>query len=251
MDLAAAVPPVDGRRSIFNFETRDLMTTCQVQDSPDLIPDWAKSVLTDADLEVIAKAIREAERLTEAEIVPVMARSSQVDDVSGPRTLALLALVVGFFPPIFAQLLWLFQSETWTIGAVALAAILLLVGAMSMPRLGRLTGNRRQRALAVAVRAQLEFYRLGLESTRGRTGILLFLSLDERQAVVLADRAISEKMPKDIWESPVSLILQGAKRGRLAEGLAAAISTCGGLAAPHFPIKSGDLNELRNKLHFV
>jgi putative membrane protein len=77
---------------------------------------------------------------------------------------------------------------------------------------------------------------------------LLFVSLLEHRAVVLADHSIAEKLSAEIWQEPVDLMIQGVKRGDLAAGMTQAIQRCGELLSPHFPVADDDVNELRNHL---
>ena len=65
---------------------------------------------------------------------------------------------------------------------------------------------------------------------------------------MLADHSIAEKLDGEIWQELVDLMIQGVKRGDLAEGMAQAIQRCGELLTPHFPIADDDANELRDHL---
>ena len=97
-------------------------------------------------------------------------------------------------------------------------------------------------------RAQLEFYQQKLQKTKDRTGILIFVSIMERQVVVLADKGISEQLPQATWDEVVQLIIQGKKSGNLADGMIAGIQKCGQLLTDKFPIQSHDQNEIGNQL---
>ena len=84
--------------------------------------------------------------------------------------------------------------------------------------------------------------------TRDATGILLFVSLMEHRAVVLADKAIDERVPNDTWEEVNRLIVQGIKRGHVGLGLATAVTRCGEILASEFPITNDKINELHDTL---
>jgi putative membrane protein len=98
----------------------------------------------------------------------------------------------------------------------------------------------------VWLRAELEFHREGLGKTIDRTGILILLSVFERRAVVLADKGINEKLDKNVWQEVIDSVVDGVKKGQLADNLELAIKQCGNLLAKHFPIKPDDTNELSN-----
>ena len=87
-----------------------------------------------------------------------------------------------------------------------------------------------------------------MSQTQGRTGILLFVSLMEQRAVVLADRAIAEHLDAKVWQELIDLMIEGVKRGDLATGLTQAIQRCGELLTSHFPLADDDVNELRDHL---
>jgi putative membrane protein len=104
------------------------------------------------------------------------------------------------------------------------------------------------RALQAGMRAEVEFYEHGLQHTAGGTGILLFVSLMERRAVVLADKSISDLLPAETWNEVIELLLSGLRKGDLAAGFVKAIERCGEILARHFPRQGSDNDELRNAL---
>lgn len=68
----------------------------------------------------------------------------------------------------------------------------------------------------------------------------------ERYSVVLADKAISEKLPPETWNDVLKILNSGMKSHQLAKGFVPAVEKCGELLAAHFPIKKDDMNELPN-----
>lgn len=100
------------------------------------------------------------------------------------------------------------------------------------------------RDAAVWDRARREFTGLGIGKTEGATGVLVMISLYEREAVVLADKAINDKVPPDTWSREVKILLDGVKAGRPGEGIAAAVTEVGALLSKHFPRREDDKNEL-------
>jgi putative membrane protein len=77
-------------------------------------------------------------------------------------------------------------------------------------------------------------------------GILLFVSVYERQAVVLADKGINLKVAPETWQQVVDLVVEGIRDGRPAEGLCEAVTRCGQIVSSQFPVRAGDKDELRN-----
>jgi putative membrane protein len=93
-----------------------------------------------------------------------------------------------------------------------------------------------------------QFLAHGIHLTEGRTGVLIFVSLSEHQAEIVADTAIYTKVGPSVWSEAVGALLEQARAGQLAEGVIAAVEKSGAVLAEHFPRKEGDTNELPNKV---
>lgn len=211
------------------------------------LPNWATKVLGADGHQRIEEAIARAESHTSGEIVPVLVRrSSTVGHVPILAfALLLLAALMLDLPLLLSNL---GGSEFIWVGVCGLAAAAVGYGLTRFDGVDRLLTPRPDQMHQVDLRAQIEFYELGLSQTDSRTGVLLLVSLMEHRAVVLADRGISEKLDATIWQEVVDLMIDGVKSGDLAGGMCAAIDRCGELLTPHFPIAEGDTNELRDHL---
>jgi putative membrane protein len=95
-----------------------------------------------------------------------------------------------------------------------------------------------------------QFWAQRLNKTKERTGVLIFVSLAERYAEIIADAGINEKVTPEVWENAVSALTAGIRQGRVGDGLVAAIAQCGAVLAEHFPLPDGSVNpnELPDKL---
>ena len=204
-----------------------------------VIDSWLKGYLQEEDISAVEETVARAELKTSGEIVPVIVRSSStVGHV--PLILFLFILSLGgFFSPLSS---WL-EISSVLLGAVLFAA---LVGRWSF--LQRALVPLADRQDQVFTRAELEFYHSRIGDTRDGTGILIFVSLLERQVVVLADRAIDEKMNASTWDEVLQDVLKGIKGKNMKSGLVQAIERCGDILSEHFPIQPDDENELSNKL---
>ena len=101
----------------------------------------------------------------------------------------------------------------------------------------------------VGERALRCFAEQGLTRTRGRTGILIFVSLLERRVVVLADEGIDRALdPDESWQAVVDLAVAGLRSGAAAEGIEAAVRRCGAILARHLPPPAPNPDELPNAL---
>jgi putative membrane protein len=211
------------------------------------LPSWAHSLVDTDGVERIETAIADAESRTSGEIVPILVRrSSTIGHVPLIAFSLLLLCVLLSDLPVYLSGLggphWFWLGASW------LLAFGLAIGASRLDFAQRLLTPRIDQTQQVEMRAEIEFYEHGVGQTEGNTGILLFVSLLEHRAVVLADHAIAEKVDHEVWQELVDLMIQGVKRGDFASGMTQAIERCGELLSPHFPIPEGDVNELRDHL---
>lgn len=96
--------------------------------------------------------------------------------------------------------------------------------------------------------AEKEFYKLNMQNTRDKTGILLYLLLGERQFYILADEGINTKVGDDTWHKVRDEIQSHFQNGKFAEGLMWGIGRVGKILSEHFPIKDDDTDELSNEI---
>ncbi len=96
--------------------------------------------------------------------------------------------------------------------------------------------------------AEEEFYRLNMQNTRDKTGILIYINLHIRQFYILADSGINEKAGQRVWDEVRDQIRDAFLNGNYLKGVLAGIEKTGKILAEHFPIKSDDTNEISNKV---
>ena len=90
---------------------------------------------------------------------------------------------------------------------------------------------------------------MGCINTKGRTGILILVSLLERRVHVLADKGINDHVPAGTWDGLVNGIIDGIRTGQATDAICAAIAKCGTLLAEVSPADSGENpNELPDTL---
>ena len=207
------------------------------------IPSWLKHRLRPVDLEQITAVIQQVERATDGEIVPVIVHKSAM--TSHIATVCIL-------------LLWFFASAVVAEFRLDIPILWISLGLGVLAALGwglgRLDGFTRlltpnaDLELQVWRRAQSEFLREGIGRTKRATGILLFISMAEHRAVVLADQAIAAKYPQETWVEVVEILINALKKRQMGSGLCAAIVRCGQIIAPHFPPVIPGQNHLPDRL---
>ncbi len=105
-----------------------------------------------------------------------------------------------------------------------------------------------QRNKSIKEIAEEEFFRLGIDKTRDKTGILIFLMLTDRQFQIMADKGIHEKVAESTWDEIKNEIQNYFQEGKFAEGLIWGVEEVGKILAAHFPIKPDDTNEISNRV---
>ena len=94
----------------------------------------------------------------------------------------------------------------------------------------------------------MQFYASGLYRTRESNGVEIYLSLFEREVVVIGDSGIHSKMGDQHWQEVRDLIIAGIKRGEARQGICGAIESCGKALAEYFPHRTDDINELPDRV---
>ena len=218
--------------------------------------------LSEADHAKVSNAIAAAEARSDGEIVAVATDlSDSYHDVALHwavltlvATLAIFAAVPsllhywfdfflgGWRPdPTLGQLLTLLL----VLSVAKFTAVLLILKYMPL-RLALTPGatkSRRVRRRAIAV------FKAGAERrTIGRTGILIYLSMGEHRAEIVADEAIVSVTTPETWGEAMAALIVEVKAGRPADGIVAAVELVGAVLAEHFPRTSADTNEIPDKL---
>ena len=220
------------------------------------------SYLTAADQSRVTEAVMRAEQGTSGEIVTILAdRSDGYSDIvlawsvaAMLAALCALAIAPDFYLHIYEQLTggWIHEWTPRTLFAVAATvASLKFIGMLLLQLWQPLrfwlipppikTARVRERAIHA--------FRIGAERrTHGRTGILIYLSMREHRAEIVADEAIATKVDPDLWGEAMAVMLAKLKHGRTADGLIAAVEHVGAVLATHLPRGADDGNELPDRL---
>jgi putative membrane protein len=218
--------------------------------------------LTQADHDLVSAAVAEAEAHTSGEIVTIVARrSDSYHDVglswAAAAVFVALALMAAFpahLRAFLSMLLldWEHELADWKLltGLLGLLILKFLVVRylLAIMPLRMLVTPRATKARRVRRRAILLFRTAAEARTRGRTGVLLYLSLDEHRAELVADRAINGKVGAEVWGDAMAALIAAIRDDRPGEGLAAAVGQIGQVLATHFPRADDDTNELPDRL---
>lgn len=200
---------------------------------------------SEADLGAIKDAVGRAEKATSGEIAITLTphcRHWSTDRwllASGLSIVAIVAALLLTRDADWGAYYNFTQAALWGIIGFAL-------GYFAISPLLKLPSRRR----SVVWKAALKRFS-DLRPTRGHTGVLIFVSLEEGGAAIVADKAIAEKLPADYWQQPHAMIEEAMKQGRHAEGIIKAIGEIGSQMTAHFPIQPLDINELPDEPEII
>ena len=218
--------------------------------------------LTAEDHKRVSDAVALAESETSGEIVTVVAdRSDGYSDIALAWAVLAAFLALGVFAVfpgfVLGKLEWLIGgwNHEWTdreiLGIASALAVVKFVAVWAILHWLPLRfflippPIKTARALGRAI----DLFKVGAERrTHGRTGILIYLSMREHRAEIVADEAIASKVTAETWGDAMAAMLVHIKEGRCADGMIAAVEKVGAVLAEHFPRAENDTNELPDRL---
>jgi len=202
-------------------------------------------IISQQDHDRVSAAIREAESRTSGEIVCVLAQES-ADSTALPMLLAALAALIVPWPLVALTALpvnVILMLQLFTFFVLSLVLCLPRVRIALVPRAAR---------RAMAHRMALEQFMIrGIGHKADRTGVLIFVSLAERYARIVADRAIADRVSQHQWQEAVNALIDHTRHGRVADGFIAAIERCGRVLEENFPRSEEDRRELPDRIYLI
>jgi putative membrane protein len=197
------------------------------------------------DRKRISAAIRDAEQRTSGEIVCVLARAS-TDATALPLLVAALIAIVLPWP--------LVALTAMPVNLILLLQLLVFFGlgvVLCLPRVRiALVPRAARRAMAHRV-AMEQFMIRGVGRKAERTGVLIFVSLAEHYARIVADRGIADRVSQRQWQEAVDDLIAHTRDGRVADGFIAAIERCGKVLEENFPLTDSSSGELPDRIYVI
>ncbi|RBL94044.1 TPM domain-containing protein [Chitinophaga flava] len=99
-------------------------------------------------------------------------------------------------------------------------------------------------------RAKEAFVSLGMEKTKQRNGVLVYVALKDHQFAILGDQGIHDKVGDDFWQQEASLLKSHFQNSHIIEGIEECIREIGESLRTYFPHEAGDTNELPDDIVF-
>jgi putative membrane protein len=201
--------------------------------------------LSAEDQRRVGAAIKAAEASTAGEIVCVLARASSDYMSYATAWSALIALSAPWFVLALTNL----SVREIFLAQIALFVVLFLI--LSESSLSRVLVPRRARR-AHAHRAAIEQFMIrGMARKHNRAGVLIFVSLAEHYARIVADDGIASKVHQSVWQDAINALLERAGVGEITEGFVIAVEKCGRVLAEHFPPESDDKDQLPDRIYLI
>lgn len=203
------------------------------------------ALLSNEDQLRISTAIKTAEAQTSGEIVCVLARASSNYMSYATAWSALIALLA---PWLLLALTDLTVREILLAQIVLFTVLFLLLSESALSTI--LVPPRVHRAWAH--RAAMEQFMIrGMARKKNRAGILIFVSLAEHYARIVADDGIAGKVAKTVWQDAIDALLERVSSGEIAEGFIIAVEKCAFVLAEHFPPGADQQDELPDRIYLI
>ena len=201
--------------------------------------------ITPEEHQRVADASEAAEARTSGEIVVVIAHSSSSYADIRLGVAGILALVTPL------PLILLTELSAQRIYLAQLVVFAVALGLLAVARLRVALAPKAERRMRAARAANDQFMVRDVSRTRERTGVLIYLSVAERCALVLPDVGVADRLPQSVWQDAIDRLCAAAGEGRVIAGAIAAVETCGAALAEEFPRSPDDRNERPNALHVI
>jgi putative membrane protein len=191
----------------------------------------AVGVVSEDELESVREEITACEKKTSGEVMVVLLERS--DRHPAAHWLAAVCMLFAGSFVLWAWLPW--GQPAYLLPLQALLAALGFGLTRTLPHLHhRFISARRAQEMAEEQALQ-EFHKLELRETKGRTGVLLMVSLLEHRVIVLADEGIYARVGEEKWEEVQQAILKHVRTGHLGQGLLEGVRLAGAVLVEHFP----------------
>lgn len=98
------------------------------------------------------------------------------------------------------------------------------------------------------VRAQEVFFKLKMNETKARNGVLIYIGVKDKHLAIIGDEGINKVVENDFWSCTKDIIIANFKEGNYKKGLVEGILRAGEQLQKYFPFLSDDTNELTNEI---
>lgn len=221
----------------------------------------ASDLFNEEQRQQIETAVIEAEAKTACEIVPVVATASgrydRAEDIIGLWLAVFAAIAVWLIFPSQSNESGSWGGTPFYVGVLALVfgiLVAFVVGVLAGSRIAwlrRLFIPRKQILQEVSARAREVFFDKRVHHTSGATGMLIYVSLFERTAVVLGDREVLERLGQSSLDRLCQQLTKDLQQGDPTMAICSVIAEAGRQLAEPLPRAVDDINELHDPLVLI
>jgi len=90
------------------------------------------------------------------------------------------------------------------------------------------------------------FFELGMEKTKDKTGVLIYLLISDKKFQIIGDEGVNKRVSKEFWDILAMKVAEYFRSDKFVEGICYAVDEVGKILKREFPMKPGDTNELSN-----
>ena len=202
-------------------------------------------IITDKERLLIKNLIKEAEKKTVGEVVPIIVHRS--DDYPaahfrGAIVVSFLFSLILYFSPLSIinpiYYLW-----------VQIPGLFLGYQLAHFSFIKKYLIFKNETEEEVNQKAFQSFFHYNLHVTTNHNGVLIFISLLERKIKIIADVGISSKVDQKIWDDIVYEFTEHVKKDQFVESLSKTIVAVSNVLESHFPnTTTNTKNELNDDI---
>ena len=206
------------------------------------------SFLTSAEQIKIDETIRNLEQNTSGEILVLIVPGS--DDYVVAAAWASMGITIPMalsLSAVIGPAFWLSAANMWvflSLMAVLFPALFLIM--RRSPAITRFLVSKDEMEQNVEEEARSRFFSEGLFRTKDATGVLIFISLLERQAHIIGDRGIDAVTSQEEWKEILNRMTAGIRSGNPGASIVEAVEKIGNLLTRRLPPGADDVDEVRN-----
>ena len=94
------------------------------------------------------------------------------------------------------------------------------------------------------------FHHLGMDQTKTRNGVLIYVSLKDHKFYIIGDDKVDRGVRQEFWDGVANVMLKSFKDGKIARGICLGIEQVGKKLAELFPSNGDTDNELPNTISY-
>lgn len=204
----------------------------------------ARPFLTDESKAALSEAVRAVESCSSAELV-VAVRPRSGSYLHADLIWGILAGLAALAVLLYSR--WEFEL-VWFLVDPLLAGLLAGLAASRSGVLRRVFTRPATRRQRVETAARSTFVERRIHGTTGRTGILLYVSVLEREAAFVVDLGVEALAAADAWKKAVGEIEGAVRHGEDGTAVAARLRDLSTLLGPALERSADDVDELANEV---